>query len=532
MQRIRAPESEEDLSSRDRRLKLVLLSVALILVAVYAVSVTRMGEYLLAQVSAILHSRMLPVGVAVLILAGIAVIAGRLIGKRVQRIPDAEALAFAGTSVLNGRKGFVGALAAELERKIQPGKHLAVHVIDLDRFRALNETLGEAEGDRLLKLVGDRLLIQVDRSGCVARIGDDEYAVIQRDVSGARHAEIFARGLIDACKDAANQVVQRQGRISASIGIALAPDHGDDPLTLLGNASLALRAAKAEGGNALRIFGREMKMAVDRRVQMQRAISDGLHNGWFHLHFQPQYDLSTRRLTGFEALARLLHPELGDIPPTAFVPAAEECGLIQPLGEWIIRQALMTASAWPPYVTLSINVSPVQFRNGDVAGAILTALESSGFDARRLRIEVPEAVLLETSKAVDDQLTRLKCRGVSIVLDDFGLGRSRLAMLSKAACDAVKLDRTLVERVGEVPEMDVLVKSLIGTAQSFHLDVLAEGVEKAEQARFLVSHECENVQGFLFGHPVPAAELGAIIAKDARNRLPQERARRSSSAAA
>jgi EAL domain-containing protein (putative c-di-GMP-specific phosphodiesterase class I) len=276
-----------------------------------------------------------------------------------------------------------------------------------------------------------------------------------------------------------------------------------------------------------------MEMVVEARLQMERAISDGLQQGWFELHFQPQYDLHTRRLTGFEALVRMNHPELGELLPAEFVPVADESGLIQPLGEWIIREAFATAVEWPQHLCLSINISLAQFRHGDIANTIVNASTKAGLACSRLRIEISETVLLAQIEAVNDQLRRLKSRGAAIVLDDFGTEISRLKLLSRSSVDAVKIDRTLVEHVGQEPASDNLIRGLIGTAQSFDLDILAEGIERAEQAHFLMSNDCRKVQGFLFGRPTRKRDLAAIIAKDLKNAIDGEnRALRSSSTVA
>jgi EAL domain-containing protein (putative c-di-GMP-specific phosphodiesterase class I) len=284
--------------------------------------------------------------------------------------------------------------------------------------------------------------------------------------------------------------------------------------------ALPLRAAKHVGGETSRLYAREREMAAEARRQMEKAIEDALRQGWFKLRFQPQYDLRRCRLTGFEALVRMNHPELGELLPDVFLPVAEECGLIEPLGEWITREAIAIAALWPPHLTLAINVSPAQFRDGDVNANIMQALSTSGFEATRLRVEISEAVLLQKAKAVQDQLRRLKARGVTIVLDDFGLGSSGLQSLSLSPCDAVKIDRSLIQQVGEGPETEDLIRSLIGTAQSFDLAVMAEGIERVEQAHFLMSNACRNVQGFLFGRPARTRDLAAIIAKDLRNAMP------------
>jgi EAL domain-containing protein (putative c-di-GMP-specific phosphodiesterase class I) len=324
----------------------------------------------------------------------------------------------------------------------------------------------------------------------------------------------------------------RHARPGASIGIAVAPDHGETAAKLIHSASLALREAKMAGGDTFRVYARAMEMALEACQQREKAIGDGLHQQWFELRFQPQYDLRTRRLTGFEALVRMNHPELGELLPADFLPAADESGLIQPLGEWIVRDAISTAAEWPRHLGLSINASLAQFLHGDIANVVQHALVNAGLQGSRLRLEVSEAVFLAQSATVNEQLRRLKSRGVQIVLDDFGVDNSRLQLLSGSMCDAVKLDRSLVENLGAEKSTEALLRGLIGTAQSFDLDILAEGVERAEQAHFLMANDCEKVQGYLFGRPSRKSELAVIIAKDMRNAMAgHETAEISSSAA-
>jgi diguanylate cyclase (GGDEF)-like protein len=506
----------DDETGRDSRLKLILLVVALVLVAAYAASVTRMGELVLGQIRGIFGGGIpiLPVAgvvAAVVVAAAFVVIRRRWLAKAGGKPADAAHV----VAKLAGRREFLKTLTGQIESHAKSGRQLAVHVIDIDRFRAVNEILGEDEGDAFLRLLTERLLVLVNHPERLARIGDDEFAVIQPEAGGARHAEIYARRVHETFKDACAQV-PRHARPGASIGVAVSPDHGDNAAKLMHSAGLALHSAKKAGGETFRIYSREMEMAVEARLQMEKAISDGLHQGWFELHFQPQYDLRTRRLTGFEALVRMNHPEQGELLPAAFLSTAEESALIQPLGEWIIREAFSTASDWPPHLILSINISPAQFRHGDIAGAVINALSKAGVDGSRLRLEISEALFLEESDAIEEQLRRLKSRGVTIVIDDFGLENSRLGALSRLACDAVKLDQSLIERIGEEPEVENLVRGLIGTAQSFDLAVLAEGIERAEQVRFLMANDCQNVQGFLFSRPTRVSELAAVIAKDMR----------------
>lgn len=529
-----APNSSADETRRDTQLKLVLLGVALMLVAGYALLVTSMGENTIVGAIVLLRSRTALLAIAAAgVMVAIGVVGFVILRRNWSRIFKPKTAPDAAISIANlaGRKEFQTALAAELEGNAKTGRQVAIHLLDIDRFRVVNEVRGEEEGDAFLRMVTERLLVLVNHPERLARIGDDEFAVIQPEAGGARHAEIFARRIQETVKDACGQV-PRHARPGVSIGIAVAPDHGNDVSKLLHSATLALHAAKKTGGDTVRVYAREMEMAVEARLQMETAISEGLHHGWFELHFQPQYDLGTRRLTGFEALVRMNHPELGELLPAAFVPAADESGLIQPLGEWIIRDAFATAANWPPHLVLSINLSLAQFRHGDVANSIIQALSTAALSGSRLQVEIPESVLLARLDAIKEQLRRLKSRGVSVVLDDFGVDTTHLSLLSDSVCDAVKLDLSLMEQVGADPAAEKLVQSLIGTARAFGLDILAEGIERAEQVRFLMSNDCRKVQGYLFGRPTRTSEVAAIIAKDMRNAIGADNTSQHASSAA
>jgi diguanylate cyclase (GGDEF)-like protein len=511
-----------DGGGRDTRLKLVLLFVALLLVAGYAATLTEIGDMVLNRILAALS---VPLPFGPMVGAGIA--AAAFLGLVAQALSRRKTPGLAVKSDvteplgIHGRAALLDVLQRQIEAHAKIGRQLALHLVDIDDFSDVNRTLGEAEGDAFLRLVAERLLVLVEHNDRLARIGDDEFAIIQPETGGARHAEIYARRIQDTIKDACAQIA-RHARPRASLGVAVSPDHGDNAGKLLHNASLALQAAKAQGGNTFAVFARDMEMSIDARLQMEKAIDEGLHHGWFFLRYQPQYDLKTRRLRGFEALVRMNHPDMGELEPDAFLPSAEQSGLIQPLGEWIMRDAVTTAAEWPPHVGLALNVSAAQFRGADVAASLLSVQASLRFDPARLTVEVPEAVLFGGSGA--EQLRRLRARGVTVVVDDFGVGRSNLQSLAEAPCDAVKLDRSFVKQIGEQPEGENLVRGLIGTAAAFDLIVMAEGVERADQVRFLMSNGCQNVQGYLFGRPVDAPDVGAIIAKDLRNSLESQRA--------
>ncbi len=277
----------------------------------------------------------------------------------------------------------------------------------------MNELLGEAEGDALLKLVGERLMILVDQPERLARIGDDEFAIIQPEAGGARHAEIYARRIEEALKDALAQVPQHARP---------AREHRDRGLARQGRRCrssscttprLPCMPPRKPGGGTFRVYQREMEKAAESHLEMERAIGEGLHQGWFEVHFQPQYDLGTRRLTGFEALARLHHPQLGDVSPDVFVPIADRSGLIHPLGEWIIHQALTTAATWPRHIMLSINISLAQFQTSDVAGTDPECFGELPASTRRgCGWRYRRRSCSKTRNAINDQLHRLRKRGV------------------------------------------------------------------------------------------------------------------------
>lgn len=508
-----ADESSPQGSRREAALRLILLAVALILVCGYALMITDIGVAFLGDPRPLLLALGAAAAIVVILLAVLA-LRRRRRRKSVAAAPPADATA--GLATLAGRDQFMRTLDDQIRTHMEASRQLAVHLVDIDRFANVNDVLGVEEGDKFLRIVAERLLVLVNQPDRLARIGDDEFAIIQPEAGGARHAEIYARRIEDILKDAC-ALLPRHARPGASIGVAVAPENGESAARLMQSASLALHAAKNAGGDTFRIYSRDMEMLLQERLRMEDAISDGLHEGWFELSYQPQYDLRTRRLTGFEALVRMNHPDLGPLLPEVFLPSAEECGLIQPLGEWIVREALTAAMEWPNHLNLAINVSRRQFRSSDVATTIINALSNADIDPTRLRVEIPEALLRQESSAADEQLRRMQSRGIVIVIDDFGVGTSKLRALSGSPCRAIKLDRTLVEPIGADPQGESLVRSLIGTARAFDLDVLAEGVEQAEQAHFLISNDCHNVQGYLFGKPAPIHEVAAIIAKDLRN---------------
>lgn len=424
-----------------------------------------------------------------------------------------------GRDVLTGlpdRTRFLVNLEAALASHREKGRQLALHVLDVDNFRAVNQQLGEAEGDNLLKAIARRLLFLVEKPELLGRLGDDEFGIIQPDASGERHAEIYAARIQGSLKDGWPEP-QCGSRLGATIGAALYPAAGADAHTLLRHGCLALAEAKKRRSAAVRFFSPEMERRSAPRSGLELDIRTALREGWFALHFQPQYDLGSRRLTGFEALLRMNHPDHGVVGPSDILPVAEAAGLMEPLNEWVLAEALGTAAHWPHHLTLAVNMSAMQVARTNVAQSVAAALAAASFEARRLHVELPEAVFLDPAEAVLEQLRALKALGVTVVIDDFATGQSSLAVLSRSLCDAVKVDRSFVQRLGREASAEKLARSVIALGRALQLRVIAEGVESAEQAHFLMTNNCRDVQGFLFGKPVPASELAAVIARDIRS---------------
>lgn len=422
---------------------------------------------------------------------------------------------------ISNRSHFLEQLARILDEHMQEGRQLALHYIDVDRFKEINDSFGLEAGDRFLLDVTDKLRELVDDPQMIARIGSDEFAIIQPDTSGQMHAEIFGGRIVDALSGTYS-VVGHDVISSASVGIAVAPDHGRDALKLLKSADLALHQIKGQGRGKKCLYQPGMEQSMQARLELQSILRKAFDNNWFELHYQPQYDLGARRLTGFEALLRLRHPERGMIPPVEFIPVAEETGLIQPIGEWIVREACLTAAKWPEQLTLAINLSPAQIRENKLAEKVEAIMRQSGVSPGRLEVEITEGLLMDASDMTMSELERLKDLGIALVMDDFGTGYSSLSYLWRFAFDKIKIDKSFVHNLGSGRNVESLLKSIINIGQSLDLRVIAEGVEKPEQAHFLMANSCHHVQGFLFGRPVPKAEVAAIIMKDVKNAAIEE----------
>jgi len=397
-----------------------------------------------------------------------------------------------------------------LARVRRHGENLAVHCLDLDHFKGVNDTLGHPIGDELLKTVAQRLSRCLRDSDMVARLGGDEFAIVQYPIGSPNEASTLADALIAVVSEP-YEVQGHEFVVGASIGIALAPDDGDAADVLLRNADMALYRAKAEGRGTAQFFEPEMDRRIQARRMLELDLRKAFANGEFELFYQPLICLNTDAVSGFEALLRWRHPERGMIAPAEFIPLAEEIGLIVSLGEWVLRTACNEAMRWPAELNVAVNLSPAQFRSRGVVKAVLTALAYSRLPADRLELEITESVLLGETEANLATLHQLREIGVRISMDDFGTGYSSLSYLRCFPFDKIKIDRSFVKELAERPDCVAIIRAVAGLGMSLGIATTAEGVETPEQLERVRAEGCTEVQGYLFSPPRPASELGDFI---------------------
>jgi diguanylate cyclase (GGDEF)-like protein len=402
------------------------------------------------------------------------------------------------------------------------GQHdrVAVHFIDLDRFKRVNDTLGHDGGDFLLKTVAERLREIIRGNDVVARLGGDEFVIVQTGVKNKDQAEGLAQRLIDIMT-APIQLREQTIIATVSVGIALAPANGGNPKRLLKSADLALYRAKADGRNCIRFFLPEMDAEMQARCRLERVIRDAVTYNRFELHYQPFFEMSDRRLIGFEALIRLTTEDGTLIPPLEFIPVAEDLRLIGKIGAWVLREACRTAATWPENLTVAVNLSPAQFSAG-FSGVVAAALKETGLAAHRLELEITETLMLGNSQVIMAELHALKAMGVAIVMDDFGIGYSSLSYLWQFPFDKIKIDRTFMQGFdGCNRDVGTVVKTIIALGRELNMRVTVEGVETSAQAAFLEKANGDQAQGYFFGRPVPAADVAAQILEDFETRRRQ-----------
>jgi diguanylate cyclase (GGDEF)-like protein len=411
---------------------------------------------------------------------------------------------------LPNRAVFRSNLEDALKRALRNGDAVAVLCLDLDQFKAVNDTLGHPVGDALLQQVADRLRICVRDTDTASRLGGDEFAIILTTSVEPVGVTSLASRIIESLS-APYHIAGHKVVIGTSIGIALAPDDGTTPDDLLKNADLALYRAKSDGRGVYRFFEPGMDVKVQARRAMELDLRKALENEEFELFYQPLVNLSDREIVAFEALLRWRHPERGLISPLEFIPLAEEIGLIVPIGAWVLKQACARAATWPSHIKVSVNLSPVQFKSNTLVLNVISALNASGLDPKRLELEITETVMLYDTDGTLATLTRLRELGVSISMDDFGTGYSSLSYLRKFPFDKIKIDQSFVRSMSGEEESAAIIRAVTGLGRSLGMVTTAEGVETTDQLEMLRKEGCTEVQGFLFSAPVPGDEIVALL---------------------
>ena len=386
----------------------------------------------------------------------------------------------------------------------------ALMMIDLDRFKLVNDTLGHAIGDIVLQRTAKRLKATVRESDVVARLGGDEFALLQVGISNADEAQAVAARVIDLLSRPFiinGHVIN----IGASVGIAIAPNDGSTAEVLLRNADLAAYNAKEAGRGTFRMFEAALDARMHERRRLERNLRRAVAGNEFEVFYQPQFDARTGQVTGAEALVRWRDPEHGLISPADFIPLAEETGLIANIGEWVLRTACAEAVKWPPHMSIAVNVSPVQFRDARLADMVGSALIATGLTPERLELEITEGVLMADETRSLAILRELRSAGVRISMDDFGTGYSSISYLRRFPFDKIKVDQSFIRRIPNDPESAAIVRAILTMGACLGLSTTVEGVETAEQLAFSSAEGCDQVQGYLFSKPLEAAAMAYFI---------------------
>ena len=402
---------------------------------------------------------------------------------------------------LANRTQFRERITAMLTAMRGSDKRITIHLIDLDRFKEINDTLGHPIGDKLLKEVAMRLSTVIGPTDMITRFGGDEFVVLQTNIARENDAKWLAQRLVRTLKEPFD-VEGHRIDIGASIGIAMAPDDGIDADELLRKADMALYAAKTSGGGGSQFFAAEMQHAAQERRALELDLREALAKDQFRLHYQPLVDLKTGRITSCEALLRWNHPERGAVSPTTFIPVAEETGLIIALGEWVLNRACIEAATWPNGVKVAVNLSPIQFKDRGLPLQVVSALAKSGLYAQRLELEVTERLLLEESTGTLAAMEQLNNLGVNLSLDDFGTGYSSLNYLRKFPFHKIKIDQSFLCDIGDGRDARAIIGAVASLGAGLDKIVVAEGIETEEQRKLVIAQGVHEGQGYLFGRPM------------------------------
>jgi len=395
------------------------------------------------------------------------------------------------------------------------GCRLALLVLDVDRFKDVNDSFGHGAGDELLQQVAARLSARLRSMDTVARLGGDEFTIMLQNIAQPEDAALIANELIGSLARPWALSNGAEVRIGASIGISIFPDHGDSTDELLQHADAALYQAKSEGSGRLRYFSRNLTQAARDRIALDARLHRALEQDELRVYYQPQVDIGSGRIVGAEALVRWQDPQEGLIPPLRFIPVAEATGLIGAIGEWVLRETCRQGQEWieaglPP-LSLAVNLSPRQLLHADIEATVAAVLEQTGFPSQRLELELTEGALMERQEDVIALLTRLRRIGVRLAIDDFGTGYSSLAYLKRFPLDVLKIDKSFVDDIPHGQDDVAIASAIIAMGHSLGFQVLAEGVENEEQLAFLKSLDCDRFQGYLKSRPLPAADFERLL---------------------
>ncbi|MCT8961644.1 EAL domain-containing protein [Pseudomonas veronii] len=402
---------------------------------------------------------------------------------------------------------------------------LAVMFIGLDRFKRINNALGYPVGDEMLKQVSQSLVATVRASDSVFRYGSDQFVLILNDIKHPQQTQYIAEKLLGAISTT-HYVAGHDLSVTASLGISIYPNDSFSAVELIKNAETAMHISKAHGPNDFSFFVNEMNLRAQAQQSLESAIRQGLQRNEFILHYQPKLDLSSGRIVGAEALIRWHQPDHGWIYPSAFIPVAEDSGLIVPLSQWVLRQACEQAQAWRaaglPAVCISVNISAIDFRQRNFVANLAAILQRTGLTPSLLELEITESVLMQNVEDTLVTLQDIKALGVRLSIDDFGTGYSSLSYLRRFPIDVLKIDQSFVRGLGENSQDAQLISAIISLGKSLDLNIIAEGVETLEQLEFLRAHRCEEGQGFLFSKAVAAAEFAQLMQAGQRSLMPPQ----------
>ncbi|MDB6108021.1 MAG: diguanylate cyclase, partial [Gammaproteobacteria bacterium] len=419
-----------------------------------------------------------------------------------------------GLTGLPNRSMFSKLLSQRISEARRYDRQLAVAFLDLDRFKQINDTLGHEAGDQLLQEVARRLKECVRESDTVARLGGDEFVVLLPQLGDGKYAATVAQKILSVIAKPFN-LIGHEFRVTASIGISIYPQDGLDEQTLTKNADIAMYQAKEEGKNNFQFYSEKLNANSLERLTLESSLRRALERNEFRLHYQAKRDIGSGRISGMEALLRWEHPDLGTVAPMQFIPVAEETGLIVPIGKWVLRTACLQNVAWQkqglPHLSIAVNLSARQFGDENLLEDLTSILTVTGMDPHLLELEITESLLIRDVEETLRILTALKALGIRIAIDDFGIGYSSLATLQRFPLDTIKIDRSFIRDITGTTHDTALADAVIAIGKSLSLTVVAQGVETRDQAEFLQTHACDELQGFYFKRPLPAEQFTQLL---------------------